>query len=215
MSLGLQYAPWEQLPWTDGETKPWDTFSKSIQTTPPSEERSSKSTIQMQPGTVPATVPGTGQPTIVQPAKAHVAENNATYESQMSKPLLKIHEGLGRQHRAFPKAQVMQLPQPLEHIPKCAPSNYSAMEIHGFYGLIDDGSDAYGRVLIVHVPKWVRGYVIDIRQGDRLPVNRVDGNGGGTLTVLSTGRHKYYSPGKRVTTCTVCVPEEQWALFVD
>ena len=93
-------------------------------------------------------------------------------------------------------------------------SNYSAVEIHGFFGLIDDGSAGEGRMLIVHVPKWIRGYFLDIKQGDTLHVYHARGKKvGGVLTVLSTSRHKYYAPGRRVTTCTVCVPEEQWAPF--
>jgi hypothetical protein len=93
-------------------------------------------------------------------------------------------------------------------------ANYAAVEIHGFFGLIDDGSVGEGRMLIVHVPKWIRGYFLDIRQGDTLHVYHANGGKiGGTLTVLSTGRHQYYAPGRRVTTCTVCVPEEQWAPF--
>ena len=91
--------------------------------------------------------------------------------------------------------------------------NYSAVEIHGFYGLIDDGSDGAGRMLIVHVPKWVRGYFLDIRQGDTLHVYHVNGKTGGQLYVLATGRHRYYKPGSKVSTCTVCVPEDQWARF--
>lgn len=93
-------------------------------------------------------------------------------------------------------------------------SNYAAVEIHGFFGLIDDGSTGEGRMLIVHVPSWIRGYFLDIKQGDTLHVYHATGKKvGGILTVLSTGRHKYYAPGRRVTTCTVCVPEEQWAPF--
>lgn len=93
-------------------------------------------------------------------------------------------------------------------------SNYSAVEIHGFFGLIDDGSAGEGRMLIVHVPKWIRGYFLDIQQGDTLHVYHAKGRKvGGVLTVLATGRHRYYAPGRRVTTCTVCVPEEQWAPF--
>ena len=93
-------------------------------------------------------------------------------------------------------------------------SNYSAVEIHGFFGLIDDGSAGEGRMLIVHVPKWIRGYFLDIKQGDTLHVYHAKGKKiGGPLTVLSSGRHRYYAPGRRVTTCTVCVPEEQWAQF--
>ena len=95
-------------------------------------------------------------------------------------------------------------------------SNYSAVEIHGFFGLIDDGSTGQGRMLILHVPKWIRGYFLDVRQGDTLHVYHAKGrNVGGPLYVLSTGRHKYYPPGRRVTTCTVCVSEEQWAPFAN
>lgn len=93
-------------------------------------------------------------------------------------------------------------------------ANYSAVEIHGFFGLIDDGSAGEGRMLIVHVPKWIRGYFLDIKQGDTINVYHANGGKiGGKLTVLSTGRHRYYAPGRRVTTCTICVPEEQWAPF--
>ena len=93
-------------------------------------------------------------------------------------------------------------------------ANYSAVEIHGFFGLIDDGSVGEGRMLIVHVPRWVRGYFLDIKQGDSLHVYHSKGKRvGAALNVLSTGRHKYYPPGSRVTTCTVCVSEEQWAPF--
>jgi hypothetical protein len=93
-------------------------------------------------------------------------------------------------------------------------ANYAAVEIHGFFGLIDDGSDGAGRMLIVHVPRWVKGFFMDIKQGDTIHVYHAKGlKIGGVLTVLSTGRHDYYRPGRRVTTCTICVPEEQWAPF--
>lgn len=92
-------------------------------------------------------------------------------------------------------------------------SSYSAVEIHGFFGLIDDGSDVTGRQLIVHVPSWIKGYFMDIQQGDVIHVYSVDGKVGGRLNVLATGRHKYYPPGRRVTTCTICVPEDQWIDF--
>jgi len=137
--------------------------------------------------------------------------------------MLKIDERpVQRRRRPFPKADAEEA-VPLLDPPRSWPeeprrltsASYSAVEIHGFFGLIDYGSDASGRALIVHVPKWVRGYFLDIRQGDTLHVNRVDGKVGGVLTVLSTGRHKYYSPGRKVSTCTVVVPEEQWAPFGD
>ena len=94
---------------------------------------------------------------------------------------------------------------------KITPSNYSAMEIHGFFGLVDDGPCGQGRMLICHVPSWVRGQAMDVKDGDRVHVWNVNGRGGGVLDVVFTGRHRYYSPGAKITTCTICVPEEQWA----
>lgn len=96
---------------------------------------------------------------------------------------------------------------------KVTASNYTAMEIHGFFGLIDDGSCSQGRMLICHIPQWVRGRIVDVRDGDQVRVWHVSGKMGGPLTVLSTGRHRYYSPGQKVTTWTICVPEEQWGKF--
>ena len=93
---------------------------------------------------------------------------------------------------------------------RITPSSYNAMEIHGFFGLVDDGPSGEGRMLIVHQPSWVRGQFLDIKDGDDIHVWHVAGRAGGVLRVLSAGRHRYYSPGQRVTTCTVCVPEEQW-----
>jgi hypothetical protein len=66
-------------------------------------------------------------------------------------------------------------------------------------------------MLIVHIPKWIRGYFLDVKQGNDLYVYHPQGRIRGVLFVLSTGRHKYYAPGRRVMTCTLCVSEEKWA----
>jgi hypothetical protein len=97
---------------------------------------------------------------------------------------------------------------------RITPGNYTAMEIHGFFGLVDDGRCGQGRMLICHVPSWVKGQFMDLRDGDRVHVWNVNGRGKGVLSVLSTGRHRYYSPGSKVTTSTICVPEEEWARVV-
>lgn len=101
-------------------------------------------------------------------------------------------------------------PAVLPGVRRITPSCYTAMEIHGFFGLVDDGLCGSGRMLIVHQPSWVRGNFLDIKDGDDIHVWHVSGTSGGVLRVLSTGRHRYYSPGQKVTTCTICVPEEQW-----
>jgi hypothetical protein len=98
---------------------------------------------------------------------------------------------------------------------RVCPSNYTAMEIHGFFGLIDDGPSSSGRMLIVHVPSWIKGYFLDLRDGDNVHAAHVNGSVGGVLRILAVGRHKYYSPGSKVSTCTICVPEEQWERFMN
>ena len=85
----------------------------------------------------------------------------------------------------------------------CA-ANYSAVEIHGFFGLIDDGSSDSGRMLKVHVPRWIRGYFLDLKQGDTVHVYHTNGKVGGMLRILAVGRDKYYPPGRRITSCSIC-----------
>lgn len=97
---------------------------------------------------------------------------------------------------------------------RVCPSNYTAMEIRGFFGLIDDGSASQGRMLIVHVPGWIKGYFLELKDGDDIHAAHVNGKVGGVLRVLAVGRHRYYSPGHKVSTCTVCVPEHQWERFL-
>lgn len=150
-------------------------------------------------------------------------EEDETYESEVRKVEKRSQQTSNKSHKAktisssgISTGEVRRSwPEPREKGERrIIAANYSAVEIHGFFGLIDDGSVGEGRMLIVHVPKWIRGYFLDIKQGDTLHVYHANGGKiGGALTVLSTGRHKYYAPGRRVMTCTVCVPEEQWAPF--
>ena len=120
------------------------------------------------------------------------------------------HEAAGGVSQALLSDRDPEMGDEERRVRRITPSCYNAMEIHGFYGLVDDGPCSSGRMLIVHQPSWVRGQFLDIRDGDDIHVWHVAGRAGGVLRVLSTGRHRYYSPGQRVTTCTVCVPEEQW-----
>ena len=141
----------------------------------------------------------------------HVRMDGSESSSDPIKSNLKIDS---KSHPNDPKEVKKSWPEPREKSERrIVSANYSAVEIHCFFGLIDDGSVGEGRMLIVHVPKWIRGYFLDIKQGDELHVNHPKGKVKGVLYVLSTGRHKYYAPGRRVMTCTVCVSEEQWAPF--
>ena len=127
--------------------------------------------------------------------------------SRRRREKLAVQAGLGE---ALLPMNALDMGDEEKKVRRITPSCYNAMEIHGFFGLVDDGLCSSGRMLIVHQPSWVRGYFIDIKDGDDIHVWHVSGSSGGVLRVLSTGRHRYYSPGQKVTTCTICVPEEQW-----
>ena len=96
-------------------------------------------------------------------------------------------------------------------------SAYDAVETHGSYGLIDTGQMRQSVCeLVAHVPKRSRGSFLSLRPGDSIQVNSARGRAvGGRLDVVYVTPHKYYSPGRAVTSCRIGVPESQWRRFVD
>ena len=95
----------------------------------------------------------------------------------------------------------------------CA-GNYTSVEIHGLYGLIDQdpqGINKEGdRDVIAHMPRWVKGHSLDIRPGDVISVVGLDQNNKKQqklLMVTYTTPNKYYPPGARVSTLRLGVRE--------
>jgi hypothetical protein len=97
-------------------------------------------------------------------------------------------------------------------------SQYDAMDIHGFYGLIDTKTVHQGnRLLTLHIPPRSSAYCFDLRQGDLIHVNSMLATQWGRRTTLDVGfvtAHDYFPPGRKVTAYTVGVPEYQWEHFV-
>ena len=90
----------------------------------------------------------------------------------------------------------------------------SPIILREYFGLINDGSVSQVRMLVVHVLGWVKSHFLDLKDGDDIHAAHVNGKVGGVLRVLAVGRHRYYSPGVKVSTCTVCAPEHQWERFL-
>jgi hypothetical protein len=99
----------------------------------------------------------------------------------------------------------------------CA-KNYAAVEAsHSWFGMIDTGFVRGGvRGVIVHVPKrhkaWT-GVLNEIRQGVVLKVRPTLGKSGHqthALRVQYTTPSRYYSPGAKISTLEVGVPEADW-----
>lgn len=92
-------------------------------------------------------------------------------------------------------------------------SLYDAEDAHGNFGLVDTGQVCDGvRVLVAHVPRGRRGYHLDLRAGGQIHANSARGDHavGGRLDVVFVTRHKYYAPGRAVTSCLVGVPDRHW-----
>jgi hypothetical protein len=92
-------------------------------------------------------------------------------------------------------------------------SVYDAEESLGHFGLVDTGEVAGGvRSLVAHVPRRSRGYQLDLRPGDVVHANSARGTHavGGRLSVVYVTRHKYFAPGRAVTSCVLGVPDHQW-----
>lgn len=97
-------------------------------------------------------------------------------------------------------------------------SPYDAVDRKCRFGLLDTReNDINGwRLLTVVVPRWVKGYTLDFREGEKLLImstwmpSMIR-----TLTVGFMTPKKYYRPGTRVTMCTIGVPKEQWEPLVD
>ena len=88
---------------------------------------------------------------------------------------------------------------------------YDAMESHCNYGLTF-AYKAFSNVcvLLLHVPRHVKNYCISVRPGDQLQTITRDMTHM-ILDVLFVTPHRYYAPGRRVTTALLGVSEDQWA----
>jgi hypothetical protein len=91
---------------------------------------------------------------------------------------------------------------------------YDAMQSHMQFGLTFVEHDLTGAcVLLLHVPRCNGHYIIDVRPGDQLQTITRDMEHA-YLDVLFVTPHKYYPPGRRVTTALIGVPAHQWPVKI-
>lgn len=108
---------------------------------------------------------------------------------------------------ADPLAQlVIPLPLPEKRL---SAENYSGLEIHGFFGLIDTGQEiSRQRVIIVHTPPRVDPmHMLSLRVGEDIDFVYVNTKQRrrGKVYVMWIGRSKYCSPGRAITSLRVGV----------
>jgi len=90
---------------------------------------------------------------------------------------------------------------------------YVAIDDEGTFGLVDSGVVRTGtRELVMHVKRGKNKlYEVTPKVGDVMHVKSlIDTRVHRGLDVIFTTQHKYYPPGREVTTYTIGVPEAQW-----
>ena len=107
------------------------------------------------------------------------------------------------------KDRIKRTPVPTEIVPApthelrrtITPSNYDAIEIHGFFGVIDSGPDAYNdRMVVVHTPLGMdRSHMLSLRVGDAIPVVFLRKQEKGSLEIKYITRSQYFAPGRSVS----------------
>lgn len=95
---------------------------------------------------------------------------------------------------------------------RIGPSSYSAIQIHGFFGCIDCGTDidhGHIRNLIIHTSKRLdTSHMLSLTVGDSIHVVYIASRSKGLLKIRYVTRSKYFSPGSPVTSIKVGV--EGW-----
>jgi hypothetical protein len=102
--------------------------------------------------------------------------------------------------------------QSLNNNSRIGPSNYSAIQIHGFFGCIDLGTDidhGHIRNLIIHTSKRLdTSHMLSLAIGDTIHIVYIASRTKGLLKIRYVTRSKYFSPGSPVTSIKVGV--EGW-----
>jgi len=96
----------------------------------------------------------------------------------------------------------MVVPLPMSE-KRLSPENYSGLEIHGFFGLIDTGQEyTRQRVLIIHVPPRVDAiHMLSLQVGEEVDFVYLRGKKRqrGKVYITWLGRSKYHAPGRPIT----------------
>ena len=90
--------------------------------------------------------------------------------------------------------------------------NYSAVEAHGWFGLIDSGCPAKGvRELIAHTPRHNGGFTLDrLRAGQEIYLRSARNEDGAAIRIRFTTPERYYAPGRKITTLSIGVDDAAW-----
>jgi hypothetical protein len=135
-------------------------------------------------------------------------------QEEVSKEAMRLLRDISIQKHqtALEVEEVLNQEKPI-HQQICA-GNYTSVEIHGLYGLIDQDKASVNqggdRDVIAHMPRWVKGHSLDIRPGDIISVVSLDESNKKLrrlLLVTYTTPDKYYPPGARVSTLRLGVRE--------
>jgi len=94
---------------------------------------------------------------------------------------------------------------------------YSAVEAHGWFGLIDAGCPSRGvRELTAHTPRHNGGFTLDrLRPGQDIRLKSARNEDGATLRIRFTTPERYYAPGRKITTLSIGVDDAAWQRLIN
>ena len=95
-------------------------------------------------------------------------------------------------------------------------SMYVATANNGTLGIIDKKTSVGGHsILLVHVPKKIKDFTLDLKVGECLTVRGLTRSSvQEPLCIMFVGRSQYFPPGKKVSSCVVGVDTAAWDRFM-
>ena len=95
-------------------------------------------------------------------------------------------------------------------------SMYVATANNGTLGIIDKKTSVGGHsILLVHVPKKIKDFTLDLKVGECLTVRGLTRSSvQEPLCIMFVGRSQYFPPGKKVSSCVVGVDTAAWDRFI-
>ena len=95
-------------------------------------------------------------------------------------------------------------------------SMYVATANNGTLGIIDKKTSVGGHsILLVHVPKKIKDFTLDLKVGECLTVRGLSRSSvQEPLCIMFVGRSQYFPPGKKVSSCVVGVDTAAWDRFI-
>ena len=215
LTLDTQPADKEKMPWTEqtvaGDARPWDISEDDSQAPPSKPGKKEKKGRGRKRGRKGRKERETQKETQQQ------QDDPETFMLPEPKRAARILRPSMRRSKAFTR-EIPTL-QEAERVAqqRLREKNYSAVEAHGWFGLIDSGCPSKGvRELVAHTPRHNGGFTLDrLRAGQEIHLRSAKNEDGAAIRIRFTTPERYYAPGRKITTLSIGVDDAAWLRLVN